>query len=89
MSLSSLKTPRGIFNTLLLLICAVMPVLGPAIGEPFFVDVFRRTMIWAIAAVSLNLIMGYGGMISFGHAVYLGVGGYTVGILAFHDVTIS
>ncbi len=87
MDFSSLKTPRGIFNILLLVICAVMPILGPAIGEPFFVDVFRRTMIWAIAAVSLNLIMGYGGMISFGHAVYLGVGGYTVGILAFHEVT--
>ncbi|MGE0874597.1 MAG: branched-chain amino acid ABC transporter permease, partial [Burkholderiales bacterium] len=38
------------------------------------------------AATSLNLILGYGGLVSFGHAAYLGVGGYAVGILAFHGV---
>jgi branched-chain amino acid transport system permease protein len=42
-----------------------------------------RIVILAIAAVSLNLILGYGGMMSFGHAAYLGIGGYAVGILAF------
>ena len=41
-------------------------------------------MIFAIAAISLNLILGYGGMVSFGHAAYLGVGAYAVGILAFY-----
>ncbi len=87
MIFSALKTPRGMVNAAVLIICGLMPVIGPIIDEPFFVDVFARTMIWAIAAVSLNLIMGYGGMISFGHAVYLGVGGYVVGILAFHEVT--
>jgi branched-chain amino acid transport system permease protein len=43
-------------------------------------------MIFAIAAASLNLILGYGGMVSFGHAAYLGVGGYAVGILAFYGI---
>jgi branched-chain amino acid transport system permease protein len=43
-------------------------------------------MIFAIAAASLNLILGYGGLVSFGHAAYLGVGGYAVGILAFYGV---
>src|SRR5437879_2486520 len=43
-------------------------------------------MIWAIAALSLNLILGYGGMVSFGHAAYLGVGVYTVGILSAHGI---
>jgi branched-chain amino acid transport system permease protein len=43
-------------------------------------------MIFAIAAVSLNLILGYGGLVSFGHAAYLGVGGYAVGILAFYGM---
>ena len=43
-------------------------------------------MVWAIAAISLNLIMGYGGMISFGHAVFIGIGGYTVAIFAFHGI---
>jgi branched-chain amino acid transport system permease protein len=44
-------------------------------------------MILAIAAVSLNLILGYGGMVSFGHAAYLGIGAYAVGILGFYGVT--
>jgi branched-chain amino acid transport system permease protein len=43
---------------------------------------FTRVLILALGAVSLNLIMGYGGMVSFGHAAYLGIGGYAVGILA-------
>ena len=43
-------------------------------------------MIFALAAVSLNLIMGYGGMMSFGHAAYLGIGGYAVGILAAEGI---
>ena len=48
----------------------------------FLLTLFTRVLILAIGAVSLNLIMGYGGMVSFGHAAYLGIGGYAVGILA-------
>jgi branched-chain amino acid transport system permease protein len=55
-----------------------------ALGQPFYVDLVRRIMILAIAAVSLNLILGYGGLISFGHAAYLGAGAYVVGILGFY-----
>ena len=51
-------------------------------GNAFLLTLFTRILILAIAAVSLNLIMGYGGMVSFGHAAYLGIGGYAVGILA-------
>ena len=86
MSFDLIKTPRGAFNLVLVLLCAAMPIIAPAIGQDFYTDVFARTMIWAIAAVSLNLIMGYGGMISFGHAVYIGIGGYAVGILTFHGI---
>ena len=86
MSLDLIKTSRGAFNLLLVALCALMPFIAPLIGQDFYTDVFARTMIWAIAAVSLNLIMGYGGMISFGHAVYIGVGGYAVGILTFHGI---
>ena len=53
-----------------------------ALNQPFYLDLVRRIMIFAIAAASLNLILGYGGMVSFGHAAYLGVGAYAVGILA-------
>lgn len=86
-SLGQHLRPRTIFAVVVLGLFAAMPVLGPAVGEPFYVSVFLRFMIWAIAAVSLNLILGYGGMVSFGHAAYLGLGGYTVGILAYHNVT--
>ena len=47
---------------------------------------FTRIVILAIAATSLNLIMGYGGMVSFGHAAYLGIGGYVFGILSFEGI---
>ncbi len=81
-----LTYPRFWFGMVLLGVCALMPVIATAIDEPFYIDMFARMMIWAIAATSLNLILGYGGMLSFGHAVYLGVGAYSVGILAYHDI---
>ncbi len=86
MNLEILKTPRGIYNTTLILLCIFMPVIAPAIGQEFFTDVFARIMIVTIAAISLNLIMGYGGLISFGHAVFVGIGGYSVGILSSHGI---
>jgi branched-chain amino acid transport system permease protein len=86
MNLQKLKTPLGIYNTILVLLCILMPVIAPIIGQEFYTDVFARIMIVTIAAISLNLIMGYGGMISFGHAVFVGIGGYAVGILASHGI---
>jgi len=70
-----------------LLLLAAVPPVAAALNQPFYLDLFRRVMIFAIAAVSLNLILGYGGMVSFGHAAYLGVGGYAVGVLAHHGIT--
>jgi branched-chain amino acid transport system permease protein len=63
---------------------ALAPVYALLFDEPFLVSLLTRVVILAIAAASLNLILGYGGMVSFGHAAYIGVGGYTVGILAYH-----
>jgi branched-chain amino acid transport system permease protein len=64
-----------------LVILALLPVYATLTGNEFTMTLFTRVIIMAIAAVSLNLIMGYGGMVSFGHAAYLGIGGYAVGIL--------
>jgi branched-chain amino acid transport system permease protein len=64
----------------------LVPALAVAFDDPFLLTLFTRIVIMAIAAVSLNLILGYGGLVSFGHAAYIGIGGYTVGILAFHGV---
>jgi len=69
-----------------LVLLAAVPPLALALDEPFYIDLFRRIMIFAIAALSLNLILGYGGMVSFGHAAYLGIGGYAVGILAYYGI---
>jgi branched-chain amino acid transport system permease protein len=71
----------------LVALLAAVPPLAAAFQQPFYLDLFRRIMIFAIAAVSLNLILGYGGMVSFGHAAYLGVGAYAVGVLAHHGIT--
>jgi branched-chain amino acid transport system permease protein len=70
----------------ILLLIALPPVVN-SMGQPFYIDLVRRIMILAIAAISLNLILGYGGLVSFGHAAYLGVGAYAVGILAFYGIT--
>jgi branched-chain amino acid transport system permease protein len=72
--------PRTAF--LLLAALALLPVYTLLTGHGFVLTLFTRVLILAIGAVSLNLIMGYGGMVSFGHAAYLGIGGYAVGILA-------
>ncbi len=61
---------------------ALFPIYTVLSGNMFVLTLLTRVLILAIAAVSLNLIMGYGGMVSFGHAAYLGIGGYAVGILA-------
>jgi branched-chain amino acid transport system permease protein len=64
----------------------LLPLAAWLAAEPFYVGLFSRLMIVALAVLSLDLILGYGGMISFGHAAFLGVGAYIVGILAFHGV---
>src|SRR5712692_875275 len=65
---------------------ALLPVYTAASGDQFVLTLFTRIVILAIAATSLNLILGYGGMVSFGHAAYLGIGGYAVGILGAEGV---
>jgi branched-chain amino acid transport system permease protein len=71
---------------LLLVGLALLPLYTAAAGDQFALTLFTRIVIMAIAATSLNLILGYGGMVSFGHAAYLGIGGYAVGILAAEGV---
>jgi branched-chain amino acid transport system permease protein len=75
-------TPRIAVNAVLVIILAVVPVYAALTGDAFAMTLFTRVLILALAALSLNLIMGFGGMASFGHAAYLGIGGYAVGILA-------
>ena len=64
----------------------LLPLYVQLSDDRFMLTLFTRIVILALAAVSLNLILGYGGMMSFGHAVYLGIGGYAVGMLAYEGI---
>ena len=75
-------TALAAFIIVLVAILALIPLYARLTGDSFVLTLFTRVLILALAAVSLNLIIGYGGMVSFGHAAYLGIGGYAVGILA-------
>jgi branched-chain amino acid transport system permease protein len=55
-------------------------------AQAYLVGLFMRIMIFAIAAIGLDLILGYGALISFGHAAFIGLGAYAVGILAAHGI---
>ena len=63
-----------------------LPALLVATGQEFYLGLLTRIMIYALAATSLNLVLGYGGMVSFGHAAFLGIGGYVVAIAAQHGI---
>ncbi|MEO8558151.1 MAG: branched-chain amino acid ABC transporter permease [Rhodospirillales bacterium] len=82
-SATLLRDPRVVLTALLLLAGLLVPLLA----NNFQISFASRIVVWTIAAISLNIILGYGGMVSFGHAAYLGIGGYVMGIMAFHGVT--
>jgi branched-chain amino acid transport system permease protein len=82
-----MPSPRTLLLLAVLALLAAVPPVAAALGQPFYPELFRRIMIFAIAAVSLNLILGYGGLVSFGHAAYLGIGAYAVGVLAHYGIT--
>ncbi len=64
-----------------------VPLLAGADDQSFYLALFSRMMIFGLAALGLNLILGFGGLVSLGHAMYLGIGVYTMGILAIQGVT--
>ena len=65
----------------LLVLLLAWPVVAIALQQEFYIGVASRILIFALAATSLNLILGFGGMISFGHAAFVGLGAYSIGIL--------
>lgn len=71
---------------LLVVLLFALPWYAAASGQPFLVTLTSRILIFALAACSLNLVLGFGGMVSFGHAMYMGLGAYAVGLLAHHDI---
>ena len=75
---------ESIVNTLLLILLFAIPLAATAGDEPFYVTLATRMAILALGAVGLNFALGLGGLVSFGHAAFFGIGGYAAGILATH-----
>jgi branched-chain amino acid transport system permease protein len=73
---------RVYLPVLFLCVLALVPVLG----QPYFTRFATQVLVFGIVAISLDLIVGYGGMVSFGHAAFFGIGGYAAGILGFYGV---
>ncbi len=73
-------------STAILLLLIAFPLLATYAGQEFYIGLLSRLMIFVLVASSLNLILGFGGMISLGHAAFFGSGAYVVGILMQHGI---
>ena len=80
------KLAPVLLPVLLFAALALAPLVANAMGSGYLVGLLSRVVILAIAAVSLDLILGYGAMVSFGHAAFLGIGAYAVGIAQAHGL---
>jgi branched-chain amino acid transport system permease protein len=77
-------TRENLVNLILAALLLAVPMAANVFGEPFYVTLATRVAILALAAAGLNLALGLGGLVSFGHAAFFGIGGYAAGILATH-----
>ncbi|EAQ23481.1 branched-chain amino acid ABC transporter permease [Roseovarius sp. 217] len=80
-------TRERLLNATLMAILLLFPLYAWATDEPFLITLTTRAVILAIAGVGLNIALGFGGLVSFGHALFFGLGGYAMGILAYHAQT--
>ncbi|WP_240610006.1 branched-chain amino acid ABC transporter permease [Billgrantia endophytica] len=75
---------KGLVQIGLLALLLLAPLAAYLLGHIYYINLASRITVIAMAAVGLNLAIGYGGMVSFGHAAYFGLGGYVAGISAYH-----
>ncbi len=80
---------EGWLNAAVMALLLAVPLWALMTGETFTITLATRAAILALAAVGLNIALGLGGLVSLGHAVFFGIGGYAMGILAFHAQTFS
>ncbi|MEQ8392072.1 MAG: branched-chain amino acid ABC transporter permease [Thalassospira sp.] len=73
-----------LINSVLAIALVAVPLIALGMDEPFIITLATKVAIFAMAGVGLNLVLGYGGLVSFGHAAFFGIGGYAAGILASH-----
>ncbi len=79
--------PQVLVSTVVLLLLLALPVIALATKQPFYITLFTRVIIYAVAACALNLLIGYTGLVSFGQSLFLALGAYAVGIPSFHGIT--
>lgn len=72
------------FNKWVFLLLLSIPAIGIIFNEPYYITLATKVIILGIAGVGLNLALGYGGLISFGHAAFFGIGGYVAAIMSYH-----
>jgi branched-chain amino acid transport system permease protein len=75
-----------VLPALVFAIFALVPIAAVASAESYVLAMVTRVMIFAIAAIALDLLIGYGALVSFGHAAFVGLGAYAVGILSAHGI---
>jgi branched-chain amino acid transport system permease protein len=76
---------ENLVNLALAVLLIAVPLIANSLGQPFYITLATRVAILALAATGLNLALGLGGLVSFGHAAFFGLGGYVAGILAAHN----
>lgn len=82
-----LSQPQHLIPFLALLALAGLPFLATALNDSFLISFFARVLIYAIAASALNIVLGLGGLVSLGHALFIGVGMYCVSLPVHHGIT--
>ena len=78
---------RRALATGLLIVAVAFPLVMQSLDQVYYVTMASRILIYALAATSLNLVLGFGGMISFGHAAFVGAGAYTASVMIVENVT--
>ena len=71
----------------LIIVLFLFPIISLILDKPFWNDIAMRIMLLGIAGIGLNIAFGFGGMVSLGHALFIGIGAYSVGILNFFNST--
>lgn len=82
-----MRLDERLINAVVIVGVLTVALYALMVDEPFTITLVTRAVILALAAVGLNIVLGIGGLVSFGHAVFFGIGGYAMGILASHAQT--
>jgi branched-chain amino acid transport system permease protein len=78
--------PRVDRHKAVIILALLLVAATPALGQPYLTRFATGVLIFGLVAMSLDLLVGYGGMVSFGHAAFFGLGAYATAVLGFHGI---